>query len=126
VHDQAFLLGVAVEACNRAQPTGNGCSSPPPRLELPAEALDVDTVHLKEAALMIRTPHRELSQVQRIRLTGGPSVTRQEPSERHCFTISDPPIYGHQSNRSSSRAHSGPPGLRRRPDAGATVPQPIQ
>jgi len=65
VHDQAFLLGVAVEACNRAQPTGNGCSSPPPRLELPAEALDVDTVHLKEAALMIRTPHRELSQIQR-------------------------------------------------------------
>jgi hypothetical protein len=69
--DQAFLLGVTVKACDRAQPTGNGRSSPPVEPRAPARALDVHAVHVEEAALMVRAPRSELSQVQRVGLTGG-------------------------------------------------------
>jgi hypothetical protein len=89
VRDQAFLLGVPVETCDRAQPAGDSRSSPPSLLELPPEALDIDTVHVEEATLMVRTPDNELSQVQRVRLTGGTSVAGQEPSERQLFTIGE-------------------------------------
>jgi hypothetical protein len=100
VRDQTFLLGVPEEACDRAQPTGDSRSSPPARFELPPEALDIYTVHVEEAPLMVRAPDNELSQVQRERLTDGTSVAGQEPSERQLFAIGETPIDGHQSNRS--------------------------
>jgi hypothetical protein len=61
--DQAFLLGVAVEAGDRAQPAGDGGSSPPSALEVTPEALDVHAVHFEQPQVMARTPPGELSQV---------------------------------------------------------------
>jgi len=49
VSDQAFLLGVAVEACDRAESAGDGRSSPPAGVDLASEAFDVDAVYLEEA-----------------------------------------------------------------------------
>jgi hypothetical protein len=68
--DQAFLLGVTVKACDRAQPT-QWSLEPAVGPCAPARALDVHAVHVEEATLMVRTPRSELSQVQRVGLTGG-------------------------------------------------------
>jgi hypothetical protein len=106
--DQAFPPGVAVEARDRAQSTGDGRTSPPAGLELAAEALDVHAMHFEEPALMLRAPDNELSQVERVRLAGRTSIARQEPSERQLFTISEAPIDRNQSSR-STQIHRGPP-----------------
>lgn len=70
--DQAFLLGVAVEAGDRAQPPRDGRSRPPTGLQLSTEALDVNPARLEEATPMVRAPERELPQIQRVRLPGEP------------------------------------------------------
>jgi hypothetical protein len=103
----------------------DGCSSPPAGLQVPTEALDIETVHLEEAALMVRAPHRELSQIHGIRLACRASIARRESSERQPFAIGEAPIDGNKSNR-SIRIHRGPPRSRAEAaDSGATLPQPI-
>jgi len=92
VSDETFLLGITVEARNRAQPTSDGCSSPTSGLEVPSKALDVDPVYLEQATLMVRAPHCELPQIQGIRLPCRTSIARQEPSERQPFAIGEAPI----------------------------------
>jgi hypothetical protein len=48
VGDEAFLFGVAVEAGDGAQPSGDGGRRPPSSLELPSESLDVASANLEQ------------------------------------------------------------------------------
>src|SRR5213078_1093412 len=92
VANEPFLFCVAIEARDRAQPAGDGRSSPPAGLQLPPETFDVHAVYLEEAALVVPAPDSELSQVERVRVAGGTSVARQEPSERQFLAIGETPI----------------------------------
>jgi hypothetical protein len=70
VCDQAFLLGVAVETGDRAQPAADRRGGPALRLELTAEGLDVAAADLEQAEMASVAERHELAEVQRVGVTG--------------------------------------------------------
>src|SRR5207237_4156488 len=72
VVDETFLLGVAIQAGDRAEPPGHRRPGPPFRFEI--TALDVETPSSEQPEVTGRTPVHELPQSQRVSLAGQPSV----------------------------------------------------
>ena len=113
--DHPFLLGVAVEADDRAQPPRHRRPRLATVLELAGEALDVDAANLEQAVLTLPAPRRELAQIQRVGVTGVAAVAGEEPEQ--CCLLG----FAHHRliplNRSSGSGHGqGPPcGRGRRP-----------
>jgi hypothetical protein len=82
VSQQAFLFGVAVEAGDRAEPSGDGGPSSAAALQIAGESLDVSPSDLEQVELMIIAPADELAEVQGVGISGQAAVAGQEPSER--------------------------------------------
>lgn len=74
VLDEALLLGIAVEAHDRAQAAGDGGARPALGLEVPTEALDVCSAHSEEGDVVLRAPGGELAQVEPVGVAGQPAV----------------------------------------------------
>ena len=79
VHDrgesqQPFLLGVAVEPGQRAQRRATVAPGSTPLFEASGVALDICRGAPRTASAGGRTPGDELSQVEGVGVTGGPSV----------------------------------------------------
>jgi hypothetical protein len=66
VLDDAFLLGVAVEPDDRAQPAGDRRSGLAVIFEVAGEAFDVDAADVEQAAVVLPAPSGELTQIQRV------------------------------------------------------------
>ena len=81
--DDASILGVAVEADDRAQASSDGGAGPAVMFEVASEALDVDPAYLEQAAVVLAAPGGELAQVQGVGVTGEAVVAGQEPEQRH-------------------------------------------
>jgi hypothetical protein len=60
VVDDPFLLGVAGEPDDRAQPAGDGGPGPAALLEIAGEALDVDTADVEQLVVVLPAPRSEL------------------------------------------------------------------
>jgi hypothetical protein len=76
--DRALLLGVAVEADDRAQPACDRRSGFASILEITGEPLDVDAANLEQVPAAPQPPSGELTQIQRVGVTGVTPVRRQE------------------------------------------------
>jgi hypothetical protein len=63
VLDHPFLLGVAVEPDDRAQPAGDGGAGLAAVFEVAGEALDVDATDIEQAVVVLPTPGGELPQI---------------------------------------------------------------
>lgn len=64
VVEQAFFLGVAVEAGDGAEATGDGGPGAAAGFKVSGEALDVNTAYGKESQTAIDTPGDELAKIQ--------------------------------------------------------------
>jgi len=109
VRDEAFLLGVAVEAGDRAQPAGDRRRRPNSSFELPAERLDVTAADLEQAQVASVAEHDELAEVQGVGVTGEAPVAAEEPSERHVFRVDQSGVVDDDSRRGSGGGHCIPP-----------------
>jgi hypothetical protein len=82
VRQQAFLLGVAVEAGDRAQPSSHRRSGPPAGFEISSEGLDIDPSHQEQIELTLIAPDHELAQVQLVGVAGEAAVAGEEAAQR--------------------------------------------
>ena len=80
--DEAFLLGVAVEAGHGAQPSGDGGRGPTPSLELSSEGLDIAPADLEQPQMALIAESHELTQVQRVGISGETPIAAEEPCPR--------------------------------------------
>ena len=87
--DDALLLGVAVEPDDRAQPAGDRGAGAAGVLEVAGEALDVDTMDVEQAAVVLPAPGGELAQIERVRVAGEPAVAGQEPEQRRLLDLGE-------------------------------------
>jgi hypothetical protein len=78
--EESFLLGVPVEAGDRAEPTGDRRPSAPSGFEVAGEALDVCPADGEQAQVMLVAPGDELAQIQRVRVAGLAPVAGEERS----------------------------------------------
>src|ERR1039458_8524945 len=85
VGDEAFLLGIAVEAGHSAQSATDGGRCPTPSFQLPSVGLDVASPDLEEAQVSLIAEGDELTKIQRIGVAGEPSVAAEEPGEGYVF-----------------------------------------
>src|SRR5664280_2169813 len=85
VGDQAFLLGVAVEAGHGAQSPTDGGRCPTPSFQLPSVGLDVASPDLKETQVALIAEGDELTKIQGIGVAGEPAVAAKEPGEGYVF-----------------------------------------
>jgi len=88
VGQQAFLLGVTVEARHRAQPAGHSRPSPAATLKLPGELLDVSPARLEQVQVVVVAPGDVLAQVQFVRVSGQPAVAGEKPAESEPLGVS--------------------------------------
>jgi hypothetical protein len=79
---QAFLLGVAVEARHRAQTACHCRQGASTGFEVSREALDVSPAHAEQAEAALLAPGDELAQIQGVGLAGQAAVAGKERSER--------------------------------------------
>ena len=70
VLDDAFLLGVAVEADHGAQPAADGGAGLAAVFEVTGEAFDVDSADVEQALVVLPAPGGELAQIERVRPRG--------------------------------------------------------
>jgi hypothetical protein len=89
VFDDAFFLRIPVEADDRAQPSGDSGAGPAGVLEIAGEAFDVDTVDVKQAAVVLPAPGGELAQIQRVSVASEPAVASQEPEQRRLLDLAE-------------------------------------
>jgi hypothetical protein len=108
VGDQAFLLWVAVETGDRAQPAGDRRCRPALRLELTAEGLDVTAADLEQAEMASFAERHELAEVQRVGVTGEAPVAAEEPGECNVFRIDQSGVVDDDGSRSDG-GHGIPP-----------------
>jgi hypothetical protein len=87
VSDEAFLLGVAVEAGDRAQPAGDRRCRPALRLELTAEGLDVTAADLEQAETAPVAERQELAEVKGVGVAGEAPVAAEEPGKCNVFSV---------------------------------------
>src|SRR5664280_3030905 len=85
VGDEAFLFGVAIEARHGAQSATDGGRCPTSSFQLPAVGLDVASTDLEETQVALIAEGGELTKIQRIGVTGEPSVAAEEPGEGDVF-----------------------------------------
>lgn len=90
VGNQAFLLGVAVEAGHGAQPPGDRRCRPIVRLELPSERFDVTAADLEQTQVAVIAERHELAEVQRIGVAGEAPVVAEEPGQRDVLRVEQP------------------------------------
>ena len=87
MREQAFLLGVAVEAGDGAQAAGNGCPRSAPGLELSSVGLDVRSSYVEQVQLVCLAEGDELPQVECVGVPREAAVAAEEPGEREVFGI---------------------------------------
>ena len=85
--NQALLFGVAVEAGDGAEATGDGGPSPAGRFERSGEHLDVDPGDGEEGKVSLRAPAGELPQVEGVGLAGQTPIAGQEAHQGHPFNV---------------------------------------
>jgi hypothetical protein len=81
VLDHPFLLGVAVEPDERAQPASHRGPRLATVFEFAGEALDIDAAHFEQAVLTLPAPRRELAQIQGVGVAGVAAVAGEEPEQ---------------------------------------------
>jgi len=108
VGDEAFLLGVAVEAGHGAQPPGDRRCRPTVRLESPAEGLDVAAVHLEQLEVPSAAERHELAQVEGVGVAGEAPVVAEEPGQRNMFRIDQAGVVDDDGSRGGG-GHGIPP-----------------
>ena len=86
---QALLLGVAVEAGDRAQPAHHRGACAAALFEVAGEALDVGTPRLEQAKATLLAPGNELALIQGIGVAGQAAVPGQEAGEREPLVIAE-------------------------------------
>jgi hypothetical protein len=72
VVDETFLLGVAVEPGDRAQPARDRGAGATVGFEITGEAFDVDPVRLEQPEVVLCAPVAVLAEVRGVGLTCGP------------------------------------------------------
>src|ERR1700730_3329838 len=80
--DQPFLLGIAVEPSDGAQPAGDSRPCPTPRLEVAGEALDLEPADLEQVEAVLVAPGHELAEIELVRVAGQTGVAGREPGQR--------------------------------------------
>jgi hypothetical protein len=99
--DQAFLLGVAVEAGHRAQPSGDRRGRPTLRLKFAAEGFDVAAADFEQLQMASVAEGDKLAELQRVRVAGQPSVATEEPGQRDMFRVDQPRVVHDDGSRCS-------------------------
>ena len=87
VLDEAFLLGVAVEPDDRAQPAGDGGPGLAALFEVASEALDVDPADVEQTVVVFPAPGGELAQIEGVGVAGEATVAGQESEHRHPLDV---------------------------------------
>jgi hypothetical protein len=87
VLDDAFFLGVAIEADDRAQPASDRGPGLAAVFEIAGEAFDVDAAHVAQVMEVLPAPGGELTQVQGVGVAGVAAVAGQEPEQRHSLDV---------------------------------------
>ena len=120
VLDHAFFLGVAVEADHRAQPATDRGAGLAAVLEITGEALDVDSMDVEQALVVLPTPGGELAQIECVRLASEASVAGQEAEQRGLLDVGqNRRLIALDSGRSEHGHGRALLGRGRRPDHGA-------
>jgi hypothetical protein len=86
---QTFLLGVAVEPGNRAQPTRDRCPGPTALLQGAGVALDVNPAHREQRQVMVFAPGDELEQIEGAGVAGRSPVAGQEAGQVQSLAITE-------------------------------------
>ena len=95
--DQPFLLGVAIEAGNRAQPTSDGRPSTTTSLEIAGEALDVRPADGEQPPVVLLAPGDELAQVHGVGVAGEASVAGEERRQGIPLSVGELEVDGPRS-----------------------------
>lgn len=80
--DEVLLLGVPIEARDRAQATSDRRTSPPERLQTPTESLDVGTPRTEKRNASVCAPLHVLTEVELVGLPRQTAVAGQEADQR--------------------------------------------
>ena len=107
--DEAFLLGVAVEARDRAQPASDGGPSPTQRLEMAAEPFDVSPARPEQCHRAFGAPRCPLAQIQRVGLVGQPRVAGQEPTQGQLLGWGEHLLHERDRSHRDDSIHDGLP-----------------
>jgi hypothetical protein len=110
VGQQAFLLGVAVEAGDGGQPPSDRGPGPAPLLEVAGEALDIRPTYLEQGHVVLVAPGDELAQVQDVRVAGHPAVAGQEAGQGELLGVAERGVGDDDGCRWDCAGHVAPPG----------------
>jgi hypothetical protein len=108
VLDDTLFFGVAVEADDRAQPTGDGGAGLAAIFEVTSEALDVDATDIEELVVVLPAPGGELAQIQLVRVAGEASVAGQEAEQRHPLDVGQHQLVARDSGSGTGHGQEPP------------------
>jgi hypothetical protein len=98
VVEELFLDGVLAEACDGAQPAGDGCPGAAAGLELAGEGIDVGAPDGEQGEGPGTAPAGELAQIQGVGLASQSAVAGQVTSEGEPLGLGEHRLDGDESS----------------------------